>query len=86
MMMKAVMMTGSPMNGVGETSGAVSAPATPARAAPMNIASRAVLLIDMPCSAAASRSWAQARSAQPNLLLRKNNHSADSRMMAARMT
>ena len=43
----------------------------------MNMASRAVLLIDMPCSAAASRSCAQARSAQPNLLLRKNNHSAD---------
>ena len=33
----------------------------------------------MPCSAAASRSWAQARSAQPNLLLRKKSHSAVSR-------
>ena len=48
MTIKAVTITEWPMNGLTETSGAVSAPAIPASPAPMNMAIRAVWVIEMP--------------------------------------
>ena len=55
------------------------APAAPAMPAPRPIARRASLLIDMPCRAAASRSCAQARNAQPRRVrLRKSQNAASS--------
>ena len=65
MTMNAVTITEWPICGLTDTKGAVRAPATPAWEAPMNMAMRAVWWIEMPWSAAASASWADARSAQP---------------------
>ena len=74
------------MNGWMRTSGAVSAPATPASAAPMNMAMRAAWSIEMPWSAAASGSWAQARNASPNLERRRNAQSPPNSSTAATIT
>ena len=74
------------MCGLTEIRGAVRAPATPARAAPMNIAIRAVWLIEIPCSAAASGSWALARSAQPKRVFFRNAQRLARRSTAARIT
>ncbi len=83
MTMNAVTITEWPISGLTETSGAVSAPATPASPAPMNMAMRAVWLIEMPWREAASGSWALARSAHPKRVFLRNSHSAARSTIAA---